>query len=49
MYSFKVIDITDEKSVANFAFGLINTEKEDGFHWLVTDGKTLSRSFSSRP
>ncbi|KAK1246767.1 hypothetical protein MKX08_000569 [Trichoderma sp. CBMAI-0020] len=34
IYLFKVIGITDQKSVANFAFGLINTEKEDGFLWL---------------
>lgn len=34
MYLFEVIGITDQKSVANFAFGLINTEKEDGFLWL---------------
>ncbi|PKK40751.1 hypothetical protein CI102_15397 [Trichoderma harzianum] len=26
--------ITDQKSVANFTFGLINTEREDGFLWL---------------
>lgn len=34
MYLFEVIGVTDQKSVANFAFGLINTEKEDGFLWL---------------
>lgn len=34
IYLFEVIGITDQKSVANFAFGLINTEKEDGFLWL---------------
>jgi hypothetical protein len=34
MYLFEAIGITDQKSVANFAFGLINTEKEDGFLWL---------------
>ncbi|EAQ84339.1 hypothetical protein CHGG_08353 [Chaetomium globosum CBS 148.51] len=37
MYLFEVIGITDQKSVANFAFGLINTEKEDGFLWLYKE------------
>lgn len=33
MYFFEVIGVMDQKSVANFAFGLINIEKEDGFLW----------------
>lgn len=34
MYLFQATGVTDQRSVANFAFGLINTEKEEGFHWL---------------
>lgn len=34
MYLFQVTGVTDQKSVANFGFGLINTEKESGFLWL---------------
>ena len=31
LYLFQVTDITDQHSVANFAFGLIDTEKQEGF------------------
>lgn len=31
MCLFQVTGITDQKSIANFSFGLINTEKEEGF------------------
>lgn len=34
MYLFQVTGITDQKSVANFGFGLINTEKKEGYDWL---------------
>lgn len=34
LYLFQVTGVTDQKSLANFAFGLINTEKEEGFRWL---------------
>ena len=34
LYLFQVTGVTDQKSLANFAFGLINTEKEEGFQWL---------------
>ncbi|KJZ69123.1 hypothetical protein HIM_11491 [Hirsutella minnesotensis 3608] len=34
MYFFQVTGVTDQRTVANFAFGLINTEKEQGFSWL---------------
>lgn len=36
MYLFQVTGVTDQKSVANFGFGLINNEKEEGFLWLCT-------------
>jgi hypothetical protein len=41
IYLFEVIGITDQKSMANFAFGLINTEKEDGYQWLCEKLETL--------
>jgi hypothetical protein len=31
---FQVTGVTDHKSVANFAFGVINTETEAGYRWL---------------
>src|SRR5215470_16752397 len=34
IYLFQVTGLTDQKSIANFSFGLINTETEDGFNWL---------------
>ncbi|KAJ3454821.1 hypothetical protein MRS44_013421 [Fusarium solani] len=34
MYLFQVSGITDQKSVANFGFGLVNNEREEGFLWL---------------
>ena len=34
MYFFQATGLTDQKSLVNFAFGLINTEKEEGFQWL---------------
>lgn len=36
MYLFQITGVTDQKSVINFGFGLINTEKEEGFQWLCT-------------
>jgi hypothetical protein len=34
MYLFQVTGVTDQKSLANFGFGLINNEREGGFMWL---------------
>ena len=34
LYLFQVTGVTDQQPVANFAFGLINTEKEESFQWL---------------
>ncbi|KAG6026461.1 hypothetical protein E4U19_002586 [Claviceps sp. Clav32 group G5] len=34
MYLFQVTVITNQESLANFAFGLINTETLEGFQWL---------------
>ena len=34
MYLFQVSGITDQKSAANFTFGLTDTEKEVGYDWL---------------
>lgn len=34
MFLFQITGVADHKSSANFAFGLINTEKEDGYLWL---------------
>ena len=34
LYLFQVTGVTDQKSLANFAFGLINGEKEEHFQWL---------------
>lgn len=34
MYLFQVTGLTDQRSIANFGFGLINTEREEGYEWL---------------
>ena len=34
LYLFQVTGVTDQKSLANFAFGLINGEKREHFQWL---------------
>ena len=34
MYLFQITGVTDQNSVVNFGFGLINTEKEEGYRWL---------------
>ena len=34
MYLFQITGVTNQGSVANFAFSLINTEKEEGYQWL---------------
>lgn len=34
IYLFQITSVTDQKSVINFGFSLINTEKEEGFMWL---------------
>lgn len=44
MYLFQVTGVTDQKSVVNFGFGLINTEKEEGFMWLSQQLDDLRRS-----
>ena len=33
-YLFQITGITDQRSVANFAFGLVDTEKQEGFERL---------------
>ena len=35
MYLFQVTGITDHGSVAPLAFGLVNTEKQDGYDWVL--------------
>ena len=35
MFLFQVTGVTDQKSVANLAFGLVRTEKTEGFEWLA--------------
>lgn len=44
---FQITGITDQKSVANFAFGLINTEKEEGYQWLCEQMDSLCREISA--
>lgn len=34
MCLFQVTGVTDQKSVANFAFGLVGTERQEGYDWL---------------
>lgn len=34
LHLFQATGVTDQKSLANFAFGLINGEKEHHFQWL---------------
>ncbi|KAG6091594.1 hypothetical protein E4U30_006597 [Claviceps sp. LM220 group G6] len=41
---FQVTGVTDQKTLANFAFGLVNTEKEDGDG---TDGSNYVDEFYS--
>jgi hypothetical protein len=38
---FQVTGVTDQKSVANLAFGLINGEKEQDFQWLLQQLETF--------
>ncbi|KAG6281548.1 hypothetical protein E4U48_006694 [Claviceps purpurea] len=41
MYLFQATGITDQGSLANFAFGLINTETLEGFQWLCEQLNSL--------
>ncbi len=34
LYLFTVTGVTDQGSVGNFAFGLIDTERQSGYSWL---------------
>jgi hypothetical protein len=43
MYLFQVTGVTDQRSLANFAFGLINTEKEEGFQWMCSQLDRIRR------
>ncbi|KAG6227070.1 hypothetical protein E4U26_001907 [Claviceps purpurea] len=41
MYLFQAAGITDQESLANFAFGLINTETLKGFQWFCEQLNSL--------
>ena len=47
MYLFQVTGVTDQKSLANFAFSLINNEKEEGFQWLCNCLDELRRKLEA--
>ncbi|KKO96460.1 hypothetical protein THAR02_11439 [Trichoderma harzianum] len=49
MYLFQVTGVTDQKSVANFAFGLTDSEKEDGYDWLSSQIDTFRRQLEIPP
>ncbi|RKK67063.1 hypothetical protein BFJ63_vAg15835 [Fusarium oxysporum f. sp. narcissi] len=49
MYLFQVTGIADQKSVANFGFGLVNNEREEGFLWLCEKLNQVRISLSILP
>lgn len=50
LYLFQVVGVTDQRSLAQFGFGLINTEKQAGYEWLCKQLDSIRRQlFVSKP
>lgn len=47
IYLFQATGVSDQKSLLNFAFGLVNNEREEGFQWLCNMLDTLRQEVSA--